>query len=226
MNKLEPIAKVIKEILENSYSIEAKYSFEQKKDWLPNVPNRNLYNKFWDEISFVYSNIVDNKWTIDEKIKLVPQNKLTAMARIDIWFEEPYNFICEFDETQHFNQFRLRTLESSYDDFRYSFNYNHYFEICKSRVLEPGTSGFCKLRTQDNLFPQMFSGEKQDNRLRQRAFRDFLKDIVPVKLGFNPTVRISNKVTNGNIKDFTSEDLSKVRLYMIENNLLEKITVQ
>lgn len=66
----------------------------------------------------------------------------------------------------------------------------------------PQTSGFYKLRSQDYLFPPMYESEKQDNRLRQRAFRDFLKDIVPVKLGYNPTVRISSKVTNNRIKDF------------------------
>jgi hypothetical protein len=223
MNKLEPIAKLIKQVLENRFGIEAKYSFEHKKDWLLNVPSKELYNEFWNEISFVYSKVVDNNWDINYQINLIPYKKLTAKPRIDIWFDEPYNFICEFDETQHFNQYRKITLVNSYKDFKYSFDYDEYINICEKRVLEPGTSGFHKLRTLDYLFPPIYEGEKQDNRLRQRAFRDFLKDIVPVKLGYNPTVRISNKVTNGKIKDFTSSDLDAVRAYLYDIDILEKI---
>lgn len=225
MNKLEPIAKLIKEMLEGHFNIETKYSFEVKKDWLLNVPNKELYNEFWNEISNVYSNIVDSKWDLNEKISLVSQSKLAAKPRIDIWFEDPYNFICEFDEIQHFNQFRQRTLESSYKDFPYSFNYNHYLETCRSRMLLPQTSGFFKLRSKDDLFPEMYESEKQDNRLRQRAFRDFLKDIVPVKLGYNPTIRISSRVTNNKIKDFLGSDLEEVKAYLYDIDMLEKIRI-
>ena len=225
MNKLEPIAKLIKEMLEGHFNIEAKYSFEDKKEWLLNVPNKELYNGFWNEISNVYSNIVNNKWNLDDKISLVSENKLAAKPRIDIWFQEPYNFICEFDETQHFNQFRQRTLENSYKWFSYSFNYNDYLETCRRRILLPQTSGFFKLRSKDDLFPEMYESEKQDNRLRQRAFRDFLKDIVPIKLGYNPTVRISSRVTNNRIKDFTDIDLEAVKTYLYDMDIFEKINV-
>ena len=225
MNKLEPIAKLIKEMLEGRFSIEAKYSFEEKKEWLLNIPNKELYNEFWNEISNVYSNLVDNKWDINDKISLVSQSKLAAKPRVDIWFEEPYNFICEFDETQHFNQFRQMTLENSYKEFSYSFNYNQYLETCRSRIGLPQTSGFFKLRGKDDLFPEMYESEKQDNRLRQRAFRDFLKDIVPVELGYNPTIRISSRVTNNKIKDFTSSDLEEIKAYLYDIDMLEKIRI-
>lgn len=225
MNKLEPIAKLIKEMLEGHFNIKANYSFEEKKEWLLNVPNKELHNGFWKEISNVYSNLVDDKLNLNEKISLVSQNKLAAKPRIDIWFEEPYNFICEFDETQHFNQFRQMTLENSYKDFLYSFNYNQYLETCRNRILVPRTSGFFKLRSKDDLFTEMYESEKQDNRLRQRAFRDFLKDIVPVKLGYNPTIRISSRVTNNKIKDFLGSDLEEVKAYLYEIDMLEKIRI-
>jgi hypothetical protein len=226
MNKLEPIAELIKNMLEEKFNIEAKYSFEGKKDWLLNVPNRNLYNEFWDDISYTYSKLLDNKIGLDEQLSLINDNKLKAKARIDIWFQEPYNFICEFDETQHFNQFRQMTLENSYKSFDYSFDYQYYIDICKSKILKVGTSGFYKLRSEDLLFPKMYPGEKQDNRLRQRAFRDFLKDIVPVKLGYNPTIRINYKVTNGKIKGFTNDDLKSVENYLIKNNILGNIKIK
>lgn len=50
MNKLEPIAALVKETLEERFNIEVKYSFEQKKEWLLNVPDKKLYNKFCDEL--------------------------------------------------------------------------------------------------------------------------------------------------------------------------------
>jgi len=117
------------------------------------------------------------------------------------------------------------TLENSYKSFDYSFDYQCYLDICKSKGLKVGTSGFYKLRSEDLLFPKMHTGEKQDNRLRQRAFRDFLKDIVPVKLGYNPTIRINYKVANGRIKGFTTDDLQCVEDYITKNNILEKITI-
>lgn len=67
----------------------------------------------------------------------------------------------------------------------------------------------------------MLKGEKQDNRIRQRAFRDYLKDIVPVKLGYNPTVRISYQVTNNKIKEFTKEDLENIGRWNDENSFFQ-----
>lgn len=225
MNKLEPIAKLLKNMLENQFNIEAKYSFEEKKEWLLNVPSKELYSKFWSDISSTYNKLIDNRFTLEEQISLINSSKQRALAKIDIWFNEPYNFICEFDETQHFNQYRQKTLQNSYKNFEYSFNYIDYLEICKSRTLKLGTSGFYKLKSKDHLFPKMYDGEKQDNRLIQRAFRDFLKDIVPVNLGYNPTVRINYKVTNGNIKNFTNNDLKNVEVYLMKNNILKKMTI-
>ena len=72
----------------------------------------------------------------------------------------------------------------------------------------------------------MLKGEKQDNRIRQRAFRDYLKDIVPVKLGYNPTVRISYQVTNNRIKGFTEEDLENIKKYLYENDIFKRIQIQ
>lgn len=109
---------------------------------------------------------------------------------------------------------------------KYSFDYENYSCICKSKTLKVGTSGFYKLKSEDSLFPRMHDGEKQDNRLRQRAFRDFLKDIVPVNLGYNPTIRINYKVANGKIKNFTDYDLKCIEEYLLKNDLLEKIKIK
>lgn len=225
MSKLLPIAEVIKTLLEDKFGQEVKYYLEVQKEWLLNTPNKSLYEHSWEDISSVYSALVDNKWTLDERISLLDADRYGNMAKIDIWFDKPYNFILEFDERQHFNQFRLKTLEKNYKNFDYSFKYDEYIALSKRYEIKPGKSGFQKLRSEDVLFPEMFNGDKQDNRTRQRAFRDFLKDIIPVKLGFNPTVRINFKVTGGRIKNFDNTDLNNIKKYLDEINAFNKIII-
>ncbi|SCG82850.1 hypothetical protein DW1_1278 [Proteiniborus sp. DW1] len=105
----------------------------------------------------------------------------------------------------------------------FSFDYNSYYDLSSKSIVNPGKSGFHKLKSKDILFPEVLKGDKQDNRIRQRAFRDYLKDIVPVKLGYNPTVRISYKVTNNKTKEFTNKDLEDVKAYLYNIALFNKI---
>lgn len=223
MHKLFPIAELIKELLESEFNVKATYNFEAKQDWLLNVPNRELYNEFWEDINLVYNKLIDNRWTLDDKVDNLVNNYINQKAKIDIWFNEPYNFICEFDEKQHFNQFRYITLENGYHNLNVAFDLNLYRELSAKRKVKPANSGFEKLSTEDLLFPPMLDGEKQDNRVRQRAFRDYIKDIVPIKLGYNPTLRISYKVTNNHINDFTEDDINKVKYYLYTNEVFNKI---
>ena len=223
MNKLLPIAELIQELLEMKFREEAKYTFECKREWLVNTPDKELYRDFWDEITCVYSGLVDNKWSLDSILLKNYNDSKYDNARMDIWFHEPYNFMCEFDEKQHFNQFRLSTLRAGFYNDIVSFDYNHYLDLSESKIHNPGKSGFEKLKGKDSLFPEMLNGENQDNRIRQRAFRDFLKDIVPVRLGYNPTVRISYKVTNNKTKDFNQTDLDSIVKYFNDIDILSKI---
>ena len=89
-----------------------------------------------------------------------------------------------------------------------------------SLMIKPGKSGFTKLKSNDPLFPATLEGDKQDNRVRQRAFRDFLKDLLPIVNGFNPTLRIPYHIRNKNIKDFTESDLISLHEYILENKLV------
>ena len=59
----------------------------------------------------------------------------------------------EFDETQHFNQFRLITLENYANYENSPFDLQQYLDISKSRIVKPGISGFHKLKSFDPLFP-------------------------------------------------------------------------
>lgn len=117
----------------------------------------------------------------------------------------------EFDESQHFNQFRLATLEWYAQPSTNSFDVEQYRALSGARVVKPGTSRFHALGSFDPLFPPMYKEEKQDNRDRQRAFRDFLKDITLTLKNLNPTLRISYKTTNGKKTDFDSADVDAAR---------------
>jgi len=225
-NKLIPIAELLCELLESKFKIKPQYSLEPTKELLRNSPSYDDHAIKWEEISKVYSQLVDNEWTLDSVIQNNLEKIKYGKQRIDIWFEEPYNFIFEFDESQHFNQFRLMTLEH-YDEYnQFPFDLKHYLSLAKQKIVKPGKSGFQKLKSYDPLFPPILEGERQDNRPRQRAFRDFLKDVTPVLKGYNPTVRISHQITNGKIKDFSEFDLASAREHIMQRNLLSEIVLK
>ncbi len=168
-------------------------------------------------LSKLYSALTENKFLLIEKIAELTNKK--QKQSFDIWIGEPFNFAVEFDEKQHFNQFRRTTL-NYYDKIDIKFPIQLYKELNNGIEIKPGKSGFTKLKSYDPLFPPMLTGEKQDNRIRQRAFRDFLKDILPIENGYNPTLRIPYHVTNKNINDFTEAEIKNVEKYIIENELI------
>ncbi|PVU84424.1 hypothetical protein DDP54_00820 (plasmid) [Cellulomonas sp. WB94] len=90
----------------------------------------------------------------------------------------------EFDESQHFTDARARTLAAYNDGMPVCFDAAVWARLCEQRHgREPG-GGFARPR------PPLFPGE--GGRHRQRAFRDFLADVVPPHHGWLPTVRISD----------------------------------
>ena len=141
------------------------------------------------------------------------------MQSFDIWIGEPFNFAIEFDEKQHFNQYRKITL-GYYERICTKFPLKFYKKLNKDTSIKPGTSGFTRLKSNDPLFPELLIGKRQDNRIRQRAFRDFLKDLLPNENGFNPTLRIPFHITNNNIDNFSEADLRNVEKYIEENELI------
>ena len=214
-HKLEPIAQSISNYLEKKFKKPARYIVEYSPDWLTAVPDKAILNEHWELVKKVYTSLVDNKFDLDEQLKLV---KRTGKQYFDIWFDDPYFFALEFDEEQHFNQFRAKTLDF-YGSFECSINLKDYKNYCNVEK-NPGTSGFQKLKSHDVLFPEMLPGEKQDNRIRQRAFRDFLKDILPVANDYCPTVRIPFQLVNKK-KGFNQSDLQKIVNYINRNDFIE-----
>jgi hypothetical protein len=223
--KLLPLAKMIADLLKEKFGIAAIYKFEVRKNWLPNTPTHSQFEERWKDIETVYYHLVDRKWTLESKLKEFKAD-VNSNQKIDVWYAEPYQFIFEFDETQHFNQFRLATLDHYPHCSKHSFDFEQYRLLSTQKVVKPGTSGFQKLHSFDPLFPEMHDGEKQDNRDRQRAFRDFLKDITPNIVGLNPTIRLSYKTTNGKKTDFNSSDVEAARRLIQSKRWLDKIVIK
>jgi hypothetical protein len=91
--------------------------------------------------------------------------------------------ILEFDEKQHFNNYRARTLGFYADDAPLAFPVEAWVARSQQKArLEGG--GFGKPK------PPLFPGD--GGRHRQRAFRDALCDILPPDYGFLPTLRIGD----------------------------------
>lgn len=116
------------------------------------------------------------------------------------------NFIVELDEEQHFNRYRLLTLDSFMYSSSKSFSLNFYKTICiehESDCLKKGDYGkYWKTDSSDRQFgksgPEGILDVNGSSRWRQRAFYDFLRDAGQF-LGKYKLIRISvHQVIDGN----------------------------
>lgn len=225
--KLKALADCLSKIFEQSFNCTVSYAFETQLAWLLSVPDRAVYDRVWADVSAVYGALVDNRWTLNERLQDYAEEIKGGRQRVDIWFDAPLNCMVEFDETQHFNQFRLKTLQAWNGYTQCSFDTDQYLALAKATTIPAGTTGFQRLKSFDPLFPPLLAGDAQDNRIRQRAFRDFLKDITPLVMPqVNPTIRISYMVTHGRIRDFIAADLEAVETYLRCQGILEQMRLQ
>jgi len=217
-HKLIPIAEVVVNLIEKKYKKRPKYLLEYKPNWLLSNPTINLVENH-PELSDLYSLLTTPKFILKEKLFELSDKNKTQKQSFDIWIGEPFNFAVEFDEKQHFNQFRKITLDF-YDQINIKYPLNLYKQLNDNIKISPGNSGFTKLKSKDILFPEILAGEKQDNRIRQRAFRDFMKDLLPIENGYSPTLRIPYHVANKNISNFTDFELRNIEKYLIDSDLI------
>ena len=217
-HKLTLIGNLVVKIIEEKYNKKPSCFYEYKPDWLLSNPSKQLVEKRI-ELNELYAELMENKFLLKEKITELTDKKQRQKQSFDIWIGEPFNFAIEFDEKQHFNQFRKISFDF-YDGIDIKFPLQFYKDLNAGIEIKSGKSGFTRLKNSDPLFPEMLKGENQDNRIRQRAFRDFLKDLLPVENGFNPTLRIPYHLTNKNINNFTENEIRNVEKYIIENELI------
>ena len=129
----------------------------------------------WSLIGDIYNALTD----LDLPETMPPRERRIVDCVLKIENEPPR--IIEFDEKQHFNGYRAKTLRM-YPDVPLAFKREQWINHSETKSrLEGG--GFGKPK------PPLFPG--QWGRHRQRAFRDALVDIVPLVHGFLPTLRIA-----------------------------------
>jgi|GEM_PF-1431849 hypothetical protein len=225
-HKLAPLMEVVAEILEKEFGQPAIFSFEVQLEWLDVLPTPDAAGHYWEEICRVYSNLVDSRFVFIDQLAEHSSELRTGPQRVDVWFAEPYSFALEFDEDQHFNQHRLRTLSAFKDYAVLPLDLAGYTKECAQRVIQPGSSGFTRLKTSDPLFPAMLEGDKQDNRVRQRAFRDFLKDVIPyARESCNPTWRIGSYIIGHKRNGFDLIDCQAVKDHIERFELLKHVVL-
>lgn len=218
LNKLVPIAQLILDLLEKKYGVRPSIYFEYQPTWLMAHPTIALIDKH-PELKTIYALLQDDKLELDDKVKELREKDQHKRQLYDIWIAEPFHFAVEFDESQHFNQYRMRTM-AFYTKLPTKFPVDFYRQLQANVEIKAGKSGFTRLSSEDPLFPELQEGAKQDNRIRQRAFRDYLKDLLPIENGCEPTLRIPNHITGKRIKGFTAADLEAVERYIETYQLL------
>jgi hypothetical protein len=210
-SKLLPIAQAVAAFLEKELGHPASFALEAPLPWLDALLAPATLGPLWEDVCRVYAALVDGRFALADRLRLRQPSARAPSQRVDIWFAAPYSFALEFDEKQHFNPYRLRTLQEVPRYRALPLDYDAYMRQCASGTMRPGTSGFSRLRTADPLFPPMYDGEAQDNRIRQRAFRDLLKDLIPLtRPDVNPTWRVGSYLIGGKVKGFDPTDCRAV----------------
>ena len=141
-------------------------------DWLINKPFVAHFKPFVAHFGEHYPMILN-------LFELMGDNREGLFAKADeylvpdAYFPDPYHFIFEFDELQHFMTFRKETLGAYREDFPLAFNRQKYIQFCvkyEDAAIQKGSDRF-RRKTADFQFI--------NGRTAQRAFFDTLRDLLP-----------------------------------------------
>ncbi|WP_424492727.1 DUF7255 family protein [Salinimicrobium sp. GXAS 041] len=192
-----------------------EFSCSQSIPGLKSTPLPEQFPNTWHFLAEVYRKINGAELDLDEVIIRNKANLKMSRQEADVLIFSPYLQIVEYDEEQHFNQFRAITLESPLYEKWKSFDLSLYKKLCEKQV-KPGSkkSGFYFLKSPDPLFPEKPGKEKQDNRLRQRAFRDMVKDAWSIENGWLPVIRIHAQLVGWKRKELNNQDWKILEKYL------------
>lgn len=119
----------------------------------------------------------------------------TIPSRVGEYDIDTPNFIIELDEENHFNRYRLSTLQSDIYNDNHNLDVELYKGYCKS--YENKCCTHSKYASSDSTNKQfgksVVDGDLKDvnrTRWKQRAFYDYIKDITSLVIGV-PIIRIS-----------------------------------
>ncbi|MDE0041429.1 MAG: hypothetical protein OXT74_05300 [Candidatus Poribacteria bacterium] len=146
-------------------------------DWLRNKPTAEHFGDFYPNILHLFEGLGGDKDGLF--------GKADGYLTPDAYFPEPYNFIFEFDELQHFTAPRQKSLTLYPAEVPLAFDREQYLRFCAEHhesALRKGTDRF-RRKTAD--FPFV------NGRAAQRAFFDTFRDWLPPLHGLRPTLRIA-----------------------------------
>lgn len=191
---------MIEGLLQNSLNI----VIDKKKrfPWLKNKPAPEDFDKFYGVAMDIFNALGGNEKGLGRKrlIRLVP----------DCYLPPPYNCLFEFDEIQHFTEYKLKALQLYPDQIQYGFDLDYYKRLCQKYSQEALRKGAGTYRAPKVEFPF------ENGRAAQRAFFDMFRDFLPTLHELNPTIRIT---------ELELEDILKGRLshYQARKNLQQLI---
>ncbi len=165
-------------------------------DWLCNKPFRKHFGDYYDIILELYREFQGNWMGTSEK----SDGYLTP----DAYFPEPHNFIFEFDELQHFTNYRETTFRFYSEHIPLAYETEVYLKFCQQHQIAALAKGPDRFRRKTADFPYV------NGRAAQRAYFDTFRDWLPPKHGLNPTLRLAEfeviPILNGTLKDNDAND--------------------
>jgi hypothetical protein len=211
------IGDAVNEVLQSRGYQTGNYHISEFLNWLPVTPAKMNFARHWKELCEVYLYLNGSKLELDKILQKSSHELRSGTQEADVFFYEPFQMIVEFDEDQHFNQFRGMTLKSDFYKGYPGFKMGEYIRLSRT-IIQPGSkkSGFNYLKSPDPLFPENPGNQRQDNRHRQRAFRDFLKDVIANEKGIKPTVRIPSELIKNKRNFLNDKDIEKIKEYLLK----------
>ena len=158
-------------------------------DWLRNKPRSADFGEHYNTVMALYAEL-DGDWqrtTAKTDGSLIP----------DAYFPEPYHFIFEFDELQHFTHYREQTFRFYPANIPLAYEPQKYHQFCRQYQVAALAKGPDRFRRRTADFPYI------NGRAAQRAFFDTFRDWLPPLHGLNPTVRLAefevSSILNGQL---------------------------
>ena len=146
-------------------------------EWLRNKPSPDYFGDLYDKLMALYGEL-NGDWQGTEA-------KADGYLTPDAYFPEPYNFIFEFDELQHFTKYRELTFKYYSENIPLAYESEKYVMFCKEYYQAALAKGPDRFRRRTADFPY------ENGRAAQRAFFDTFRDWLPPRHGLNPTVRLA-----------------------------------
>lgn len=146
-------------------------------DWLCNKPRYEDFGEYYDAVMALYTEL-EGVW---ENTTAKTDGYLTP----DAYFPEPHHFIFEFDELQHFTQYREQTFQFYPTNIPLGYAPQKYCQFCQQHHTAALAKGPDRFRRRTADFPYT------NGRAAQRAFFDTFRDWLPPLHGLNPTVRLA-----------------------------------